>query len=411
MRAESTAEPASETTPARLDREITGLGRATRRILARVAALLLVFKRERHFAALGFGSLADYAGARLEFSARKTRELVELAERTEGLPGLRTAFETGSLHWTKLRTIARVATPEDEQAWLERARRLSSRALELAVAEAAGERAPRIKVLLELTDEQYADLEDALRALRRERRNDEAPVSREAGLLELVRRGIGATAGSPRPRFQTVIYRCTDCGVAVRETRLGPVPVEPATDGCARCDSDVIEADRPSRVTKTIPPAIRRHVLVRDRGRCAVPGCSGRDYVDVHHVVPRASGGGHDPSLLATMCDGHHIAVHDGAIRIEGRAPALRFFTAGGQEILGHQAVGPDAHVTGRLEDRALCDEAIAVLAVLGETPLHTDDVIHATGLTPAAVNSGLGELALYGITRAQRGYVSLGGV
>lgn len=44
------------------------------------------------------------------------------------------------------------------------------------------------------------------------------------------------------------------------------------------------------RRTRTIPPAIRRALRLRDRG-CVFPGCSCSRWVDAHHIVHRADGG------------------------------------------------------------------------------------------------------------------------
>lgn len=130
----------------RLDAELRGLGKGRRKMLAGAAYGLLEVKRGKHYVELGFGSLADYAKDSVDFSAWKTRDVIELAERAERLPSIRGAFEEGHTHWTKLRTIARVAMPEDEAEWLARAASMSSRALERAVAEARGEDAPKVKV-------------------------------------------------------------------------------------------------------------------------------------------------------------------------------------------------------------------------------------------------------------------------
>src|SRR5437867_5700303 len=91
----------------KIDAELAQLVKARGKLIARIASLLFEMKRGRHFVALGFGSLSDYAEARLAFSSRKTRDLVELAERAQALPRIREAFEGGDVHWTKLRTIAR----------------------------------------------------------------------------------------------------------------------------------------------------------------------------------------------------------------------------------------------------------------------------------------------------------------
>jgi HNH endonuclease len=34
-----------------------------------------------------------------------------------------------------------------------------------------------------------------------------------------------------------------------------------------------------------------------------VDGCRSAKHLEAHHIVPRAEGGTHDPSLLALLCD------------------------------------------------------------------------------------------------------------
>ena len=87
------------------------------------------------------------------------------------------------------------------------------------------------------------------------------------------------------------------------------------------------------RAKQSIPPAVRRHVLRRDAGRCRVPGCRHAVYVDVHHVDPRAEGGQHGADNLVTLCAAHHRAVHCGAVVIERAATGeLRFRHADGSD-------------------------------------------------------------------------------
>ena len=79
---------------------------------------------------------------------------------------------------------------------------------------------------------------------------------------------------------------------------------------------------RPPRTTWTIPPATRRAVLRRDHGRCRVPGCSSSRNLDLHHIEPLV---GHVSSNLLTLCEAHHLAIHSGALKIEGDASAPTF--------------------------------------------------------------------------------------
>ncbi len=63
--------------------------------------------------------------------------------------------------------------------------------------------------------------------------------------------------------------------------------------------------------TATVPPHLRRAVILRDK-RCAFPGCTGRPArCQVHHVIPRSQGGPTALHNLALLCDFHHlIAIH-----------------------------------------------------------------------------------------------------
>jgi hypothetical protein len=71
---------------------------------------------------------------------------------------------------------------------------------------------------------------------------------------------------------------------------------------------------------RSVTPQLRRLVFARDGGRCVVPGCTHWRFVDVHHVVPRAHRGPHRLENLACVCTGHHRALHEGVLALEGSA-------------------------------------------------------------------------------------------
>ena len=120
--------------------------------------------------------------------------------------------------------------------------------------------------------------------------------------------------------------------------RDGDAGFEPAVAEMVTCDAQVVAqthvGEEPARATQTIAPAVRRQVLIRDRGRCMVPGCRHSAYLDLHHILLRSEGGAHSPENLVVVCGAHHRAVHRGQLVITGSAAAgLCFQRADGSDV------------------------------------------------------------------------------
>jgi len=44
--------------------------------------------------------------------------------------------------------------------------------------------------------------------------------------------------------------------------------------------------------------------------------------VHTHHIIPRSGGGTDEPENLVALCAFHHlVGIHEGYIRVRGRAP------------------------------------------------------------------------------------------
>jgi hypothetical protein len=71
------------------------------------------------------------------------------------------------------------------------------------------------------------------------------------------------------------------------------------------------------RRTRTIPPAIRRALRIRDGG-CRFPGC-GLRFAEGHHIIHWSLGGPTSLENLVLLCRVHHRAVHDDGFRVERR--------------------------------------------------------------------------------------------
>jgi len=120
--------------------------------------------------------------------------------------------------------------------------------------------------------------------------------------------GLGAHRRSGLPVFGP---RAAETGWA------GPITGEAARR--IACDAGItrVITDGPSqpldvgRRTRTIPPAIRTALVVRDRG-CVFPGCDRPPpWTDAHHLVHWADGGPTNLDNLALLCRTHHRTVHE----------------------------------------------------------------------------------------------------
>lgn len=84
--------------------------------------------------ALGFPTLGSYAEEALGMSGRQAADARALARRVASLPVMRAALVDGRLAWSKVELLARVTSPDDEAAWVERGEQLTVRQLRALVA-------------------------------------------------------------------------------------------------------------------------------------------------------------------------------------------------------------------------------------------------------------------------------------
>jgi 5-methylcytosine-specific restriction endonuclease McrA len=136
--------------------------------------------------------------------------------------------------------------------------------------------------------------------------------------------------GTPGERYQVVVH--VDAGVLADPDQPGQSVLEDGPHVSAEtsrrlgCDASrvVMRHDADGKVvevgarTRTIPPALRRALLHRDRS-CRFPGCHVR-FGEGHHVRHWAQGGPTTLSNLALLCRRHHRAVHEEGYGIT-RAP------------------------------------------------------------------------------------------
>ncbi|MBK7533939.1 MAG: HNH endonuclease [Myxococcales bacterium] len=88
------------------------------------------------------------------------------------------------------------------------------------------------------------------------------------------------------------------------------------------------------RKTRTIPAALKRALLLRDR-TCRFPGCDHRLFLEGHHLQHWADGGETNLDNLALLCSLHHTYVHERGYRItQSPAGALAFEDPQGRAVV-----------------------------------------------------------------------------
>ena len=183
---------------------------AQARLLA--ADYLLDLAERELFRQLGYSSLMHYGTHALGLSSRDVWDRLRVARALRELPGTAAALGRGQLSWSKVREIIRVATSATERGWIERARRLSCRELEAAVAaeskvEEKKAEATRllcrfvdertVRITLDLTPEQFALVDQALGAIRQQLGTEDA-----ADAFELIARAYLARVGEDQPALR-----------------------------------------------------------------------------------------------------------------------------------------------------------------------------------------------------------------
>jgi hypothetical protein len=167
-----------------------------------------------------------------------------------------------------------------------------------------------------IVDAAFREARDALT-----RADGRLPTGTEV-LVEIARRSLEVTGTDRRDRFRVHVH------LDERHELVDPFGhcLAPWIRDLITCDTTAsilwTRHGRPiatGTARTTVPGAVRRHVLRRDR-HCRVPGCGSHHRLDVHHVVHREHGGDHRPGNLIAVCPRHHRMHHRGELTISGDA-------------------------------------------------------------------------------------------
>lgn len=282
----------------------------------------------------GCATLLEYLERRVGYSVHAARERIRVARSLATLPVTASELAKGNLSFSIVRELSRVATPDTEEAWVERAKFKTCREVEEMVAGRSPGDSPddpakpelRMKDLrLSLPTEHHALWREARKKLAEEYGTER--VTDQVLFEALCRNFLNPGTGAEGPQHQIAYKQCDTCKRATQNGAGREFPIVPSVFERAACDARIIgslDVDEPERASSAFTPRVREQIFARDGYRCTIPGCRSTRNLEAHHIVPQAMGGAGTVSNGTTICGGHHAANHEGLIEITGRAPQSR---------------------------------------------------------------------------------------
>lgn len=327
--------PASQLDWQSVDRALRSLALHRAKLDAEEAWWLRAAEALQIWRQVGMVSALDYLERVMGYSPRAGQERLRVARALGALPELTSALEGGVLMYSAVRELSRVVTPATEAEWIASARGKNLRQIEDMVSgHCPGARPddpadPDVRtrvVRLELSAETFALFRQAHGALNEEHGRHLDDDELMNALCSAALDGEPGSEPTGRARHQIAVLVCSRCKQGWQDSAGVRVSLPAEAVERAMCDAQYIgslDGDAPERASQGIPPSVVRFVWRRDGGRCRVPGCRSTRGLEVHHLVHRADGGGHDPKNLVLACSSCHLAHHRGVLTISGTADRL----------------------------------------------------------------------------------------
>ncbi len=335
-----------------LDRAIVNLSARINAETYELLVLIREFDERAGWLKWGLGNCAEWLHYRCDFSMNASREKVRVAHAMKTLPEITAAFSSGALSYSKVRAMTRVAGSHNEADLLSFALKTTTARVEERCREL------RCGTVESLDGAQRAFANRSLRVNRNAERGTmsitiELPM--ETG--ELVAKAIDKARDDSTPGVEFVdeswSARQADALVSMASSYLSgnqenvrntsddylvtihvdqsalangdgrsSLPIESVKRLC--CDGQTVvigenESGEPlniGRKTRTVPRAIKRALMARDKG-CSFPGCHHTRFVDAHHIQHWSAGGETSLDNLMLLCSQHHKLIHEGGFTIE----------------------------------------------------------------------------------------------
>ncbi|MGV8874226.1 MAG: HNH endonuclease [Rhodococcus sp. (in: high G+C Gram-positive bacteria)] len=368
-----------------IETEICALAGQIAAASAQYLILVGEFDMRRGWAAWEVRSCAHWLSWRAGVDLHTAREQVRVAKAMRELPLITSAYLSGTISYSKVRAMTRVATAENEASLLQKALDAPAAHIERLCRGLKKAMRPSRRNGVEVDpcvgrwhwDEGDGSLvvsarfrpEDGKRflaALTRaeyertrtveEPEGDRAapapfnPVPALSAMAEMVCAALVSPVVSPAAEVLVHIGGIDEAGHDHAHFDDGP-GLDDETLAQVLC-SAVMRTVGHGRLGKTVrwsstakaPSRTQmRQLIIRDRC-CTVPGCGRTRFLHAHHVTYRSRGGATSLDNLVLLCGEHHRALHDGYFFIEALGDQRFLFRhPSGSTILRAPAISGDA--------------------------------------------------------------------
>ena len=269
----------------------------------RFAGLLPEVSRRELHRRRGHGSIYEFAFKLAGMSSASVDKVLHLAEKLADKPLLREQLLSGSQGWSKIETVAHIATPQTDKDWAGKVKNLSKAALEAYVQVKRREMTKNGEVVEftpggELSNnfrtQQWGtfsfpaspEIEKQLRLIKYKLEKEKGVTLTFNEVMQVLLAG-----GAPQ-EAQVVIQVCPECA--------------------ARKAADV--------ESRAIPVGVRRILQAIYKGYCGFPACD-RPGTSLHHTKRYSLEKGHDAKSIVPLCKIHERLVHSGLVENEEDPP------------------------------------------------------------------------------------------
>ena len=335
-----------------LDRAIVNLSARINAETYELIVLIRQFDERTGWLKWGLGSCAEWLHWRCDFSMNAAREKVRVAHALKTMPDIATAFATGTLSYSKVRAMTRVAGVCNEAELLSFALKTTTarveercRELKCGTADSLGgaqrafaNRSLRVTrnaergmmtITIELPMETGELVEKAIDKARDDSMSnvefvDDSWSARQAdAMVSMANSYLSGNAGQTRNTSDDYVVTIhVDQSALTNGNGRSSLPIESVKRLCCDGHAVVIGEDENGeplnigRKTRTVPTAIKRALMARDKS-CAFPGCQHTRFVDAHHIEHWSAGGETSLDNLMLLCSQHHKLVHEGGFTIQ----------------------------------------------------------------------------------------------